>query len=92
MRKIPVIAAAIVSGLTLAACASNNESDRAMVSQAQRDAASARASADQARQAADAARNAEMAARQQYSTSQSAAMPPPTQQTQSTQFRNQQRK
>ncbi len=89
MRKIPVIAAAIVSGFVLSGCANTGESDRAMVSQAQRDAAAARASAEQARQAADAARNAEMAARQQYSTSQSAAAPPPTQ---STQFRNQQRK
>lgn len=90
MTRIPVIAAAIISGFVLVGCANNSESDRAMVSEAQRDAAAARASAEQARVAADAARNAEMAARQQYSTNQSAAMPPPA--TQNTQFRNQQRK
>lgn len=85
MTRIPVIAAAIISGFVLVGCSNTSESNRAMVDQAQRDAASARTSAEQARQAADAARNAEMASRQ--TSSQSAAMP-----AQSTQFRNQQRK
>ena len=86
MTRIPVIAAAVFSAFLLAGCSSSlSDSDRAQVEQTQRDAAAARASAAAARQSADAARSSEVAVRQ--SVSQTAAMP-----TQSTQFRNAQRK
>ena len=86
MTRISVIAAAIFSSVLLIGCSSGmSDSDRAIAEQAQRDAASAKASAAAARQSADAARSSEVAVRQ--SVSQTAAMP-----TQSTQFRNAQRK
>lgn len=85
MIRLPVIAAAICSGLLLVGCGTS-DSDKAMIDQAQRDAAAAKASAAQARQSADAARGSEAAARQ------AANQPMPAQSAQSTQFRNAQRK